>query len=85
MKQKQWSTVNKVEMQNMSWHSIEDEVKSQFGRMLAEIYFIRLEDLLLNSVLLECPEDISFSKAITGVLMKEFQASLKNTSIFCPL
>lgn len=33
--------VNEVEMENMPWHSIENEVTSQLGTMLAEIYETR--------------------------------------------
>ena len=74
-------------MQNMScvWHSIEDEVTSQFGCMLAEIYFVRLEDLLINCLPLEGPKDIPLSNTISSGLIREFQASLKNSSIFYPL
>lgn len=49
-------------MQNMPWHKTEDKVKSHFGPMLVEIYFIKLEDLVVSSVPLEDPEDISLSK-----------------------
>ena len=50
-------------------HSIEDEVTSQSCCMLAEIYFIRLEDLLINCLLLEDPEDISFSNTVSSGLL----------------
>lgn len=52
---------------------------------LAEIYFIRLEDLLINCFPLEGPKDISLSNTISSGLIREFQASLKNSSIFYPL
>lgn len=72
-------------MQNVPWHSTEDEVKSQFGLMRAEIYFITQGNLLVNSVPLEGPEDISLSKAISILLMRELLASLKNNSVLCIL
>ena len=86
-KPKQLSIVNESKMKIMSCvqHSIEDEVTSQFCCMLAEIYFVRLEDLLINCLPLEGPEDISFSNIVSSGLLWEFQALLKNNSIFYPL
>ena len=58
-------------MQIMShvWPSIQDEVMSQFCCTLAEMYFIRLEDMLINCLPLEGPEDISFSNTVSSGLL----------------